>query len=231
MTSSSAAAPTRADIYSRVSSRIIADIENGVRLWLKPWNTGKAVSRITKPLRGNGQPYKGINVVMLWGEAIAKGYASPTWLTYRQAVRRVSRMKGVTYGSMSTRRRTWQAGAQGRARLPRRLCQPYSQDRHQQRGGLTRQDGFSHNYIITTTQNYGMTELRFLPCNPILQELLDKRGKVEPLLLVPQEVCGLALCLLFEQDRELLPRRIAALPRWTADRRAAGQRRGLSPGA
>jgi antirestriction protein ArdC len=36
-------------------------------------------------LRSNGQPYKGINVLMLWGEAVAKGYASPTWLTYRQA--------------------------------------------------------------------------------------------------------------------------------------------------
>jgi antirestriction protein ArdC len=98
MTRSSAAAPVRADIYSRVTNRIIADLENGVRPWLKPWNTGKVASRITKPLRGNGQPYKGINIVMLWGEAIAKGYASPTWLTYRQAAEHGGQVRKGEHG-------------------------------------------------------------------------------------------------------------------------------------
>ena len=64
MTRSSAAAPARADIYSRVTSRIIADLETGVRPWRKPWNAGTAAHRITKPLRGNGQPYKGVSVLM-----------------------------------------------------------------------------------------------------------------------------------------------------------------------
>jgi hypothetical protein len=35
MTRSSAAAPARADVYTRVTNRIIADLENGVRPWLK----------------------------------------------------------------------------------------------------------------------------------------------------------------------------------------------------
>jgi antirestriction protein ArdC len=76
---------TRGDIYSRVTNKIVADLERGVRPWLKPWNAEHAAGRITRPLRGNGVPYKGINVLMLWGEAELKGYNCPTWMTYRQA--------------------------------------------------------------------------------------------------------------------------------------------------
>jgi antirestriction protein ArdC len=76
----------RADVYSRVTALIIADLEQGVRPWLKPWNAGYADGRrIVRPLRANGQPYKGINVLMLWGEALAKGFACPIWMPYRQA--------------------------------------------------------------------------------------------------------------------------------------------------
>lgn len=32
-----------------------------------------------------GDTYRGINVLMLWLTAATKGYASPTWMTYRQA--------------------------------------------------------------------------------------------------------------------------------------------------
>jgi antirestriction protein ArdC len=38
-----------------------------------------------RPLRSNGIPYQGINVLMLWSEAVTKGYASPIWMTFRQA--------------------------------------------------------------------------------------------------------------------------------------------------
>jgi antirestriction protein ArdC len=100
MTRLSAAAPARADIYSRVTSRIIADLENGVRPWLKPWNTGTAAGRITKPLRSNGQPYKGVNVLMLWGEAAAQGYACPVWMTYRQAAEHGGQVRKGEHGSL-----------------------------------------------------------------------------------------------------------------------------------
>jgi antirestriction protein ArdC len=67
----------RADGYSRVTARIVADLEKGVRPWLKPWSAGNTEGRIVRPLRSNGQPYNGINVLMLWCEAIDKGYSSP----------------------------------------------------------------------------------------------------------------------------------------------------------
>jgi antirestriction protein ArdC len=40
--------------------------------------------KITRPLRHNGIPYQGINVVMPWLAAATKGYASPFWLTFKQ---------------------------------------------------------------------------------------------------------------------------------------------------
>jgi antirestriction protein ArdC len=52
---------------------------------MQPRNT-RAADRISRPLRHNGQAYSGINVILLWSEAIARGFASPTWMTFRQAL-------------------------------------------------------------------------------------------------------------------------------------------------
>jgi antirestriction protein ArdC len=35
---------------------------------------------------GNGVPYQGINVLMLWSAAIEKGYTAPIWMTFKQAL-------------------------------------------------------------------------------------------------------------------------------------------------
>ncbi|TBC69655.1 ArdC family protein [Rhizobium ruizarguesonis] len=76
----------RSDIYSRITNTIIADLEQGVRPWTKPWTTGHATSEVGRPLRHNGQPYSGINVLLLWSQAIARGFASSRWMTFRQAI-------------------------------------------------------------------------------------------------------------------------------------------------
>jgi antirestriction protein ArdC len=76
---------SRTDVYARVTDRIIADLEAGVRPWLKPWKAGSAEGRIAVPRRHNGTPYRGINILLLWGAAMAKGYSSSRWMTYRQA--------------------------------------------------------------------------------------------------------------------------------------------------
>jgi antirestriction protein ArdC len=85
MTRHSPGAASRKDVYTLVTDRILADLKQGVRPWLKPWSAGNTEGRIVRPLRASGEPYKGINVLMLWGEALAGGYASTTWMTYRQA--------------------------------------------------------------------------------------------------------------------------------------------------
>ena len=59
-------ATARPDVYSKITDKIIADLEQGVRPWLRPWNADHAAGRITRPLRHNGILYKGLSVVMLW---------------------------------------------------------------------------------------------------------------------------------------------------------------------
>ncbi|MGE4048622.1 MAG: ArdC family protein [Acetobacteraceae bacterium] len=100
----------RPDIYQTVTDSILAQLEAGTRPWLKPWNAEHAAGRITRPLRANGLPYKGINVLMLWMAAEAKGYAAPIWMTYKQAaelggqVRKGEKASPVTYADKIKRR-------------------------------------------------------------------------------------------------------------------------------
>jgi len=75
----------KVDHYSKITNLIVQELEKGVRPWLKPWNAEHAAGRITRPLRHNGQPYSGINVLTLWTEATALGFSCPIWMTYKQA--------------------------------------------------------------------------------------------------------------------------------------------------
>lgn len=76
----------RADIYSRITDRIVADLEKGVKPWMKPWHATNTDGRITRPLRHNGQPYSGMNILLLWSEGMARGFTSPMWMTFKQAL-------------------------------------------------------------------------------------------------------------------------------------------------
>ncbi|WP_170565799.1 ArdC family protein [Ruegeria atlantica] len=74
---------TKFDIYQHVTDQIIAAIEAGTPPWRQPW-TGSA-GGLVFPLRSNDEPYRGINVLMLWLAAEVNGYTSAHWFTYRQA--------------------------------------------------------------------------------------------------------------------------------------------------
>ena len=76
----------RTDVYQRVTDKIVQDLERGVRPWMQPWSAEHAAGRVVRPLRFNGQPYKGINVLMLWSAAMEKGFAAPIWMTFKQAL-------------------------------------------------------------------------------------------------------------------------------------------------
>lgn len=95
-------------LYARVTDAIVADLERGVRPWTKPWATG-GTGPISRPLRHTGEPYRGINVVLLWSEAFAHGHRSSTWMTFRQAlalgghVRRGEHGATVVYANRITR--------------------------------------------------------------------------------------------------------------------------------
>jgi len=77
---------TKLNIFDRVTQKIIADLEQGVRPWQKPWDSDMATGRIIRPLRHNGEAYNGVNILLLWGSAIESGYQNPTWMTFKQAI-------------------------------------------------------------------------------------------------------------------------------------------------
>jgi antirestriction protein ArdC len=95
-----ATSSSRVDVYTRVTTKVIADLENGVRTWLKPWSADVDATRVVLPLRHNGVPYRGINVLLLWSEAMEKGYSSPKWMTFKQAIELGGHVRKGEHGSL-----------------------------------------------------------------------------------------------------------------------------------
>jgi antirestriction protein ArdC len=90
----------RQDIYTRITAQIVEQLEKGLRPWVKPWNAEHAAGRITRPLRHNGQPYTGINVLSLWMSATAQNFAAPIWMTFRQALELDAHVRKGEKGSL-----------------------------------------------------------------------------------------------------------------------------------
>tara|TARA_R110002095_G_scaffold112273_1_gene98098 strand:- start:143 stop:1063 length:921 start_codon:yes stop_codon:yes gene_type:complete len=114
----------RKDIYTRVTDTIVAKLEKGVRPWMKPWSADHMADRITRPLRHNGQPYSGINILMLWASAIDAGFMAPSWMTFRQAkelgaaVRKGEKGSLVVYANTLTRTEENDAGEEIEHNIP-----------------------------------------------------------------------------------------------------------------
>ena len=114
----------RTDVYQKITDQIVAALESGVRPWHQPWNAEHSAGRITRPLRGNGIPYQGINVLMLWSAAIEKGYAAPIWMTFKQAielkacVRKGEHGSLVVYADKIIRTETTESGEEAERAIP-----------------------------------------------------------------------------------------------------------------
>lgn len=78
--------PDKPDIYSRVTHQIISFLKAGTRPWIQPWHSTHAAGPVSRPLRHNGEPYSGINILTLWGSAMQQRFAAPIWMTFRQAL-------------------------------------------------------------------------------------------------------------------------------------------------
>ncbi|AQR61683.1 hypothetical protein BZG35_08480 [Brevundimonas sp. LM2] len=77
---------SRPDLYRRVTDQILDQLAQGVRPWTQPWATGSRFGPVSRPLRHSLEPYSGINVVLLWSQAAARGFTAPVWMTFRQAL-------------------------------------------------------------------------------------------------------------------------------------------------
>ncbi len=77
----------RSSLYSEITDRIVAELEAGRLPWVQPWGTAAAKAPLAMPKNAaTGRGYSGINVLILWGAVIERGFAGQSWLTFRQAL-------------------------------------------------------------------------------------------------------------------------------------------------
>jgi antirestriction protein ArdC len=100
-------------VYQRVTNSIIEELKQGVVPWVRPWKSS------TSPLPKNvlsDRPYRGVNILLLWATASARGYANPGWLTFRQArdlggsVKQREQSTAIIYAAKTTRTAANDAG-------------------------------------------------------------------------------------------------------------------------
>lgn len=78
-------AKERVDVYQTVTDRIVGMLESGTVPWRKPWSDTAGGFPLSMSSR---KPYRGVNVLLLLMTAMAQGYSSQWWGTYKQIAAR-----------------------------------------------------------------------------------------------------------------------------------------------
>jgi antirestriction protein ArdC len=77
----------RTSLYQEITDKIIAELEAGRVPWVQPWGTAAARASLAMPKNAASQRrYSGINVLILWGAVVERGFAGQCWLTFRQTL-------------------------------------------------------------------------------------------------------------------------------------------------
>src|SRR6202171_2888315 len=77
----------RATLYDEITDKIIAELEAGRVPWVQPWGTAAARAPLAMPKNAStNRQYSGVNILILWGAVIERGFAGQSWLTFRQAL-------------------------------------------------------------------------------------------------------------------------------------------------
>lgn len=84
------------DAYSVITERICEQLDKGVVPWDKPW---KAISGDGPTSLSTLKPYRGVNVMLLGCTAMAHGYESPFWTTFKQAKERGGSVRKGEHGT------------------------------------------------------------------------------------------------------------------------------------
>ena len=86
-TATARAGSDRTSLYAEITARIIAELEAGRLPWVQPWGTPAAAAPLGLPRNvATGRAYSGVNVLILWGAVVARGFSGQGWLTFRQAL-------------------------------------------------------------------------------------------------------------------------------------------------
>jgi antirestriction protein ArdC len=70
------------DLYTEVTSRILAELERGAAPWVKPWSATPGQNVAQNAV--SNRPYSGCNVILLWLTR-GQGWPTPRFLTFKQA--------------------------------------------------------------------------------------------------------------------------------------------------
>lgn len=85
--SPAASGDSQPTFYDDITNKIIAELEDGRVPWVQPWGTSSTKAQLAMPKNAaTNRTYSGINVLILWGAVIEKGYTGQSWLTFRQAL-------------------------------------------------------------------------------------------------------------------------------------------------
>jgi len=77
----------RTSLYDEITDKIIAELEAGCVPWVQPWGTSASKAPLAIPRNAStDRQYSGINILILWGAAIERGFTGQSWLTFRQAL-------------------------------------------------------------------------------------------------------------------------------------------------
>lgn len=79
--------PERANLYDEITARIIAELEAGRFPWVQPWGSSAVSAPLAMPRNAaTGRGYSGVNILILWGAVVARGFSCQSWLTFRQVL-------------------------------------------------------------------------------------------------------------------------------------------------
>ena len=71
-------------LYDEVTARIVDELEAGRFPWTQPWDAAAFAPGLPRNA-DTRRSYSGINILILWSEAVRRGFRSQGWLTFRQA--------------------------------------------------------------------------------------------------------------------------------------------------
>ena len=74
---------SRPGVFQSITAKIVSAIEAGAREFVMPWHGG-IVSPPFPVNAATDKPYRGVNVVALWVDALSKRYISGYWASYKQ---------------------------------------------------------------------------------------------------------------------------------------------------